>query len=39
MNVAKERKEKWNEKYYRMRYEMLVKYRKDVAEKFNNKQH
>lgn len=29
-----ERKEKWMNKYYQMRYEMLVKYRPEVASKY-----
>lgn len=33
-----ERKKKWHEDYDRMRYEMLAKYRPNVAGKFNNKQ-
>lgn len=33
-----ERKKKWNDKYEQMRYQMLSKYRKDVAEKYNNRQ-
>lgn len=31
-----ERIEKWNDKYYKMRYEMMKKYRPDRAEKFND---
>lgn len=33
-----ERKKKWNESYFRMRYEMLSKHRPDKAEKQNNMQ-
>lgn len=34
----KERKNKWNDSYYKMRFQMLEKYRTDKAYKFNNKQ-
>ncbi|WP_279159598.1 phosphoadenosine phosphosulfate reductase family protein [Thomasclavelia cocleata] len=37
-NYEAERKKKWNNSYYKMRYEMLAKYRPDKADKFNNKQ-
>lgn len=33
-----ERKNKWNDSYYKMRFEMLAKYRGDIAYKFNNMQ-
>ena len=31
-----EKIKKWNDVYYRMRYEMMKKYRPDKAEKFND---
>lgn len=37
-DYERERKKKWHEDYDRMRYEMLAKYRPNVAGKFNNKQ-
>ena len=37
-NYEAERIKKWNDKYYKMRYEMMKKYRPDRAEKFNDVQ-
>jgi 3'-phosphoadenosine 5'-phosphosulfate sulfotransferase (PAPS reductase)/FAD synthetase len=34
----KDRKEKWQNEYEQMRYEMLEKYRPEISYKFNNKQ-
>lgn len=37
-DYERDRKEKWNNSYYKMRYEMIKKYRPEKLEKFNNVQ-